>query len=514
MMRNVLEYLEETLPKCPEKLAFSNGTDGVTFAEVSEDARRIGTFLAKRGYANEPVVVFMEKHPRSVVSFFGVVYAGCYYVPLDEEMPLFRVELILKTLKPRAAIVDDKTKTILETMRTEQPADAEISAMAVYPYAEAAREPADDALLAKIRKRQIDTDPLYVVFTSGSTGVPKGVVACHRSVIDYIEQLSDCLGFSSETVFGNQTPLYFDACLKELYPTLKFGATTYLIPKQLFLFPMKLVDYLNDHKINTVCWVVSALTMISGFKVLEKKKPEYLKTIAFGSEVFPIRQFELWREALPDAEFTNLYGPTEATGMSCFFHVPKDRTFAESESIPVGEPFPNTGLLLLTEDGREASPGETGEICLRGTCLTLGYYRNPEKTNEAFVQNPRNDAYPELIYKTGDLGRYNERGELVYLARKDFQIKHMGHRIELPEIEIVAAMCENVAQTACVFEKDRERITLFYAGDAEPKDVASFLKQKLPRYMIPNRTERLDAMPLTPNGKIDRKALLAEAQKG
>lgn len=504
MQRNVLEWLEKTAPTCPDKIAYTNGTDGVTFGEVSENARKIGTFLAKRGYAHEPVVVFMEKHPRSIVSFFGVVYAGCYYVPLDEEMPLFRVELILKTLSPRAVICDVKTKAILEKLFAEREENP-----SVFLYDEVTGEPADDAVLSDIRRRQLDTDPLYVVFTSGSTGVPKGVIACHRSVIDYIDQLSNCLGFSSETVFGNQTPLYFDACLKELYPTLKYGATTYLIPKMLFMFPMKLVDYMNEHRINTVCWVVSALTIISGFKVLEKKKPEYLHTIAFGSEVFPIRQFNLWREALPDAKFTNLYGPTEATGMSCFYHV--DREFGEDEVIPIGEPFPNTGLLLLDENGKEVPPGETGEICLKGTCLTLGYYRNPEKTNEAFVQNPLNDAYPELIYKTGDLGKVNERGELVYLARKDFQIKHMGHRIELPEIEIVAAMQENVAQAAAVFEKEKERITLFYTGDADVGEVTAFLKEKLPRYMIPNHIEKLQRMPLTPNGKIDRKTLLENA---
>ena len=194
--------------------------------------------------------------------------------------------------------------------------------------------------------------------------------------------------------------------MKELYPTLKFGATTYLIPKSLFLFPLQLVDYLNEHRINTVCWVVSALTMISGLGALKKKVPQYLHTIAFGSEVFPIRQFNLWREALPDAKFTNLYGPTEATGMSCFYHV--DREFGPEEMIPIGGPFPNTGILLLTEDDRLVEPGEVGEICIRGTCLTMGYYRMPEKTAECFVQNPLNSAYPELIYRTGDLGRYKD----------------------------------------------------------------------------------------------------------
>jgi len=500
MQRNVLEYLEATAPRLPDKVAYSNGTDSLTFGEVSRAARGIGTFLAQKGFQKEPVVVFMEKHPRSIAAFFGVVYSGCFYVPIDEEMPAYRAELIFQTLKPRAVLCDDKTRAVVEKMGYEG---------GLYSFEAAAACEPDDTVLAQIRNAQLDTDPLYIVFTSGSTGVPKGVVACHRSVLDYIEQLSETLGFSEDTVFGNQTPLYFDACLKELYPTIKFGATTYLIPKSLFMFPVKLVDYLNEHKINTVCWVVSALTMISGFKVLEKKIPEYLHTIAFGSEVFPIRQFKLWRAALPNTKFTNLYGPTEATGMSCFYHV--DREFGDDEVIPIGRPFPNTGILLLTEDNREAAPGEAGEICIKGTCLTMGYYRMPEKTAECFVQNPLNDAYPELIYRTGDLGRYNERGELVFISRKDYQIKHMGHRIELQEIEVVASMQPKVASSCAVYHAEKDKIVLYYAGEAENGELTAFLKEKLPRYMIPNRMEHLDMLPLTPNGKIDRKFLAAKA---
>ena len=500
MQRNVLEYLEATAPRLPDKVAYTNGVDSLTFGEVSRAARGIGTFLADHGFRREPVVVFMEKHPRSVAAFFGVVYSGCFYVPIDEEMPAYRVELIFQTLKPRAVLCDDKTRVTVEKMGYEG---------GLYNYETAAAYEPNDAVLQSIRAAQLDTDPLYIVFTSGSTGVPKGVVACHRSVIDYIEQLSDTLGFSEETVFGNQTPLYFDACLKELYPTMKFGATTYLIPKSLFMFPMKLVDYLNEHKINTVCWVVSALTMISGFKVLEKNVPQYLHTIAFGSEVFPIRQFNLWKAALPNAKFTNLYGPTEATGMSCFFHV--NREFGEDEVIPVGGPFPNTGILLLSDEDKEVAPGETGEICIKGTCLTMGYYHMPEKTAECFVQNPLNDAYPELIYRTGDLGRYNERGELVFVSRKDYQIKHMGHRVELQEIEVVASMHPQVASCCAVYHAEKDKIVLYYAGEAETGALTAFLKEKLPRYMIPNRMERMDLLPLTPNGKIDRKALAAQA---
>jgi amino acid adenylation domain-containing protein len=424
------------------------------------------------------------------------VYGGNYYVPIDDEMPRFRIDLIFDNLKPRAMICDESTLAMAETFQF----DGEIML-----YDEVSKSGIDDEALAAIRDRQLDTDPIYIVFTSGSTGIPKGVVACHRSVIDYIENLSDVLGFNEDTRFANQTPLYFDACLKELYPTLKFGATTYIVPKSLFMFPIKLVEFLNEYKINTVCWVVSALTMISSFKTFDKVVPQYLHTIAFGSEVFPIKQFNIWKETLPNAKFTNLYGPTECTGMCCYYNVNRD--FALDEVMPVGRPFHNTEILLLNEKNERAKAGEVGEICVRGTSLTLGYYHNFEKTNEAFVQNPLNDRYPELIYRTGDLGKYNEFGELVFVSRKDYQIKHMGHRIELGEIEVNVNMLDGISTSCCVYQKEKGKIVLFYVGEMEVKDLVSTLKDKLPRYMIPNRVEKLDTMPLTANGKLDRVTL-------
>ena len=490
---NVLEYLERTVPRVPDKLAYANENMGLTFSEVYRDARAIGSFLSRRGHYREPVVVFMQKHPKMVVSFYGVIYSGCYYVPIDEEMPKHRIELIFQNLNPKAIICDDVTKEMVKEFHYQGE---------IYLYEEMTAEPADDEKLAEIRRNALDVDPIYIVFTSGSTGVPKGVVACHRSVIDYIDNLADVLEFDENSIFGNQTPLYFDACLKELYSTMKFGGTTYLIPKNLFMFPVKLVEFLNEYKINTVCWVVSALTMISAFKAFDKVKPQYLHTIAFGSEVFPIKQFNIWREALPDAKFVNLYGPTEGTGMCCYYKV--EREFALDETIPIGQPFHNTEILLLDENNKPAKPGEPGEICIRGTSVTLGYYHNPEKTRESFVQNPLNDAYPEIIYRTGDLAKYNERGELCFLSRKDYQIKHMGHRIELGEIEVVVNMKDGIKSACCIFDDDKKKIVLYYVGEVSPADMVRYLKEKLPRYMIPNSMEVLETMPLTPNGKINR----------
>ena len=493
---NVLEYMEQTVTRVPDKVAFANESFEMTFAEVYHDSRAIGSYLNNKGYYNEPVVVFMEKHPKMISAFFGCVYGGNYYVPIDAEMPAFRIELIFENLQPRVIICDEVTEEIAKKFVKEE------DGVEIVPYDNMVGTAINEDALASIRDRQLDTDPIYIVFTSGSTGVPKGVVACHRSVIDYIENLSDVLGFNEDTRFANQTPLYFDACLKELYPTLKFGATTYLVPKSLFMFPIKLVEFLNEYKINTVCWVVSALTMISAFKAFDKVVPEYLHTIAFGSEVFPIKQYNIWKETLPNAKFTNLYGPTECTGMCCYYNV--NREFALDDVIPVGRPFHNTEILLLNDKNELAKDGEVGEICVRGTSLTLGYFNNFEKTNEVFVQNPLNTRYPELIYRTGDLGKWNEYGELMFVSRKDYQIKHMGHRIELGEIEANVNKIDEIKSSCCVYDKGKGKIVLVYVGDISEKDLIIILKEKLPRYMIPNKVEKLEQMPLTANGKMDR----------
>lgn len=496
MQNNVIDYLDRIVKKVPDKTAYSNGSEGLTFKEVYNQSRAVGTYIHNKGIYREPVIIFMNKHPKTITAFFGVITAGCYYVPIDEEMPQTRIDLILETCKSKLIICDNET---IEKAKGFQ------YKCEIMTYDDMIKTQVCDEALQAIKDKALDIDPIYIVFTSGSTGVPKGVAACHRSVLDYVEQLSDTLSFNENTVFANQTPLYFDACLKEVYPTIMFGATTYIVPKQLFMTPVKLVEYLNQYKVNTICWVVSALTMISAFGTFDVVKPEYLRTIAFGSEVFPLKQFKLWRSVLPEASFTNLYGPTEGTGMCCYFHA--DREIEEGEPIPIGHPFKNTEILLLNGENKPAGEGEEGEICIRGTSVTLGYFNNPEKTSESYVQNPLNTAYPEIIYRTGDLGMYNKRGELVFVSRKDYQIKHMGHRIELGEIESNVNLVDEVKICACIFEEEKAKIVLYYVGTIEAGELTARLKEKLPRYMLPNYVEQLDEMMFTANGKIDRVGL-------
>ena len=497
MQKNILEYLEKTAKTHKDKLAFSNGKEGLTFDEVYVRSRSIGSFLADNGYYREPIAIIMDKHPNTLTAFWGTVYAGCFYACIDEKMPQARILAIFEKLMPKAIICDSKSYKLASSLGVEN----------VYLYDDIVSYPENNEALEKIRVKQSCTDAIYVAFTSGSTGTPKGVVACHRSVIDYTEALCEALPFSEDTVFANQTPLYFDAPLKEIMPTIKLGATTYFPPKMLFSFPIKLVEYLDQYKINTVCWVVSALVQISSLGALESHTPKYLTTVCFGSELFPRKQYDLWREALPNAKFFNLYGPTEATGMSCYWAA--ERALAVDEPIPIGRPFNNTDIILLDENNKAANEGE---ICIRGTCLTMGYYNDPEKTAAVFVQNPLNTAFGELIYRTGDIGKINDKSELVFLCRKDSQIKHMGHRIELGEIESAAMKQENVSRACCVYDDNAKRIVLYFVGESEDKALLMHLNTLLPRYMLPTEIIKLDTMPLTPNGKIDRKGLKERAQ--
>jgi len=274
------------------------------------------------------------------------------------------------------------------------------------------------------------------------------------------------------------------------------------------MFPVKLIEYINEKGINTICWVASALSLVAGLGALGAAKPKSLHTIAFGSEVFPIKHYNLWRETLPNARFIHLYGPTEATGMSCFYET--TRTYGPDESIPIGHPFPNTEIVLVDDNGKIPEDGQPGEICIRGTCLSPGYFGDPEKTSNAFTQNPLS-AFPDLIYRTGDLGRRGKEGELYYISRRDHQIKHMGHRIELAEIEYVANGCDDVGLACAVFDYADSRIILYYVGkqgDGSKSAVRAYLKTNLPRYMLPQSIIELDALPHTPGGKIDRVGLL------
>ena len=504
MIRNILDYLEQSARHYPDKIAFADEMSTCTYKELWETARSVGTKLANYVPPRSPIPVFMEKRVETIYAFLGAVYAGCFYVLLDPKLPSERLKQILQTLQSEVLVLHPDYEKQFKALEYERN---------VVNILEALQGEEDAVLLETIREQRLDIDPLYAIFTSGSTGIPKGVLVSHRSVIDFMEEFVDIFGITDKDVIGNQAPFDFDVSVKDIYSTLKTGATMQIIPKKMFSFPTKLLDYLDEREITTLIWAVSALCIVTTLKGLEYKVPQKVNKIIFSGEVMPIKHLNEWKKYLPDALYANVYGPTEIT-CNCTYYI-VDREFQPGESLPIGQPFPNEKVFLLDEGNqlvREA--GKKGEICVSGTALSLGYYRNPEQTKKVFVQNPLNEKYLERIYRTGDMAYYGHDGYLYFASRKDFQIKHMGHRIELGEIELAMEMAEGIRRACCTYDEPENKIIAFYEGEAEKRQIVRALGKKLPAYMIPNVWVKLDRLPITKNGKIDRKKMLKEYREG
>jgi len=496
MIKNVIEYLQHAAQKYPNKTAFIDQTGSVTFRGLDSWARQIAVLIQKScpGTRNQPIAVYMGKGIRCLAAFLGVVYSGNFYAPLDVKSPPERIARILNVLQPAAVLCDNPLPAAMALSCPQVDMLAVGDEQEVIPFVDAFQF-------------ILDVDPLYVMFTSGSTGQPKGVVISHRSVIDYVEWLEDTFEFSDKTVFGNQAPFYFDNSILDIYSTIKNGAEMVIIPERLFTFPKSLIEYINNQQINTLFWVPSALIGVANSGILEKVEIPLLKKVLFCGEVMPNKQLNIWRRRFPDVMYANLYGPTEITDVCTYYIV--DRQFADEEPLPIGFPCRNTEVLVLNEADQAVQGDETGELCVRGICLSAGYYNNDDKTAAVFVQNPLNKGYRDIIYRTGDLVRYNERGEILYIGRKDFQIKHQGYRIELGEIEAAAYGIAQMKQCCAVYDTENRCIVVYcvlYAPLSE-KEIFLSLKEKIPGYMLPKRIFIEDTLPLNANGKIDRLAL-------
>ena len=477
-MFNLLNYLELSAKRFPDKTAFADERESLTFGQLREWGLGVGAAIAKKvSGANQPVAVLTRHNVCDVAAFMGALYAGCFYVPLDGAAPAEFISQRLDTITP-AMTIDAKR------------------------LAELPREEPDSALMETMRSGVLSTDPAYAIFTSGSTGAPKAALVSHGSVVNLAEWFFETFGFSERTVFAAQAPFYFDASVKEIYSTLKNGCTAHLMPKKLFISPLKVMRFVGDAGANVLPWAVAAVKMIANSGVFEQYIPGGVEEVIFGGENMPSKVLNIWKKAMPKARFTNVYGPSETTVDSSYYIA--DREFPDGVSVPVGRPCRNTGLLLLDEDGGPVADGAPGELYIRGAGVGLGYYGDPERTAAAFVQNPLNTRYRDIVYRTGDIMRKNEFGELVFLARADDQVKHMGSRIELGEIESAAAGIDGVRLVCCIYDKEKSEIIVFYEGDLPDNELSSALGAVLPRYMCPNVVIKLASMPVTPNGKIDR----------
>lgn len=497
-MKSVLEYLENTASVKSGELAVICEEDSLSWGELCLVSKRIGCGLGNSFKRRSAVPILTEKGIDTLCAFFGAVYAGCFYVPLNPNLPQERLKNVLSTLDSDMLVTDEDSFHLARELAGEDN---------VILISDLKQSEIDEAFIKEIRLTSIDNDPLYAIFTSGSTGVPKGVLVSHRCVIDFIDGFTEIFGIDERDVLANQAPFDFDVSVKDIYSCLKTGARLVLVPKKLFSLPADLVNYLSDHGVTTMIWAVSALCLITTFHALDYKTPEKVNKILFSGEVMPFKHLLEWHRHLPGAMLVNLYGPTEIT-CNCTYYILKDN-WQEMESLPIGKAFPNRRVFLLDENNNEVTDTTVvGEICVSGTSVSLGYYNNKEQTEKSFVQNPLNNKYCEIIYKTGDMAEYDNDGNLCFRGRKDFQVKYMGHRIEIEEIEKAMESISSIKRACCVFDEVKSRLYGFYVGDMDKKELHRALRGKLPEFMVPSALRNIAEMPLTKNGKIDRKALL------
>ena len=496
--RSVLEWLEAAAERTPDAVAVADEHGQLSFAQLRERAQAAGSYLAALAQPSQPMALFCEKSTHTLAAMLGAAYARCPYSVLDVRQPAARVHAIVGALQPALVLTDAEF--------AEQAAEALAGTnLRIARIEEACAAPTDEAALSALRASASRDDALYINFTSGSTGTPKGVMVSHGSVIDFIGHFTRIFDFTSDDAIANQAPFDFDVSVKDIYSGLAVGAAVHLVPRDYFSVPVKLMDFLCERGATVCTWAVSALCFVSTMNGLEYRTPETIRAVIFSGEVMPPKHLRIWRAALPHALYANVYGPTEVTCNCTYWIVPQD---FDGDALPIGRPFPHAKVFLLDEnDHLVEEAGEQGQICVAGSGLALGYVNDEERTAAAFTDNPL--APGERIYRTGDLAYWNEEGQLVYAGRADHQIKHLGQRIELGEIDAAAQACPGVMRACCLYNEKRKKLLLFYEGDCAKDALADHLHDKLPGYMVPGKIRQVEQMPLNKNGKIDRAALAA-----
>jgi amino acid adenylation domain-containing protein len=506
MQINVIEYFDKnTLKNFPDKIVVKDKERSIDAISLSRKAKKFATEIIKhKNCINRPIAVFLPKSIESVIADLGITYSGNIYMNIDVKYPKARIKNIFDKILPEIIITNsDLFPLLTEICSNKEP----IIVIDEYSKDNIA-DVVDESFLFKRLENIIDTDPYCIINTSGSTGTPKGVALNHKSFIDFTEWAITTLNVSDNEVIGSLSPLYFDIYSFELCLLMAKAATIVIISEQLAVFPARLIEMMEAQKINFIFWVPTIMVNIANLDLLSKFDMSNLRKVLFAGEVFPTKHLNYWRQQIPSATFINLYGPIEIT-LDCTYYI-IDKEIPNEVPIPIGFACRNTDVLILNDAEKQAGQNEKGELCVRGTSLALGYWNDPEKTAKAFVQNPLNNSYPELIYRTGDVVYKNDLGEIVFVGRKDFQVKHLGYRIDLSEIEHIIVNKTNFIDNACVlYHFDKKEICLFYEGINEIP-TAEFRKQLLeflPKYMIPTQFFIYRELPRNPNGKIDRNLL-------
>lgn len=497
MNTNLTEYFRNTVNDFQFKIAIDDNQVPIPFVELNKISDQIALeIVSKTKDSKQPIAVYLPKNRWAIASFIGILKSGNFYVPLDIKSPNERILKIIETLNSSWIITnfEYKEKLISIGYKGKIICIEDSLTISITKY--------EITTLAEISNTTIDLDPAYSIFTSGSTGNPKGVLISQRGVIDFIEWAITTYQINETAIIGNQVPFYFDMSVLDMYLMVFTGATLHIIPEEHFAFPVKLIEYVNQKNINFIFWVPSVLNNVSNFDAFSVIKPKSLEKILFAGETMPNKHLNYWRNNYPNALYSNLYGPTELTVIATYYIV--NRTFRDDESLPIGKACKNVQTLIVSDENNLAAKGQIGELCVRGSLVAFGYYNNTKNTKQSFVQNPLHNFYPDIVYKTGDLVYENEFDEIMFVGRKDSQIKHNGYRIELGEIETAILGIEEVINTCILYDDLKKQIVAFYIAEKSNSEIRKDLIATLPKYMIPTKWINMEQFPLNANGKIDR----------
>lgn len=516
-------WVRDHADRRPDAPAVRLGERRMTYGELELASTRLANLLADAGCGRgSRVGLLIPKSPTAVVAMLGVLKAGAMYVPLDGKAPVARLNKILEQCDDRWLLAAGDQGMHVDLLAAELPS-ARARALQVgwlgdgTPPAVTPLRFGADALASapdsRLPPRVSPGDPAHILFTSGSTGVPKGVVITHANVWHFVRWAVQYFGMGPEDRNSGHSPLHFDLSTFDIFGTFAAGAELVMIPPELSLLPHRLARLIREEALTQWFSVPSLLNYMAKFDAVKRGDFPALKRLLWCGEVFPTPPLRYWMQRVPHARCTNLYGPTEATIASSFYTVPECPA-TDDEVIPIGRACGGEELLVLDQDRRPVPVGEQGDLYIAGVGLSPGYWRDRDKTNAAFTLRPRTSNPEDRIYRTGDLAVMGADGLVRFCGRADNQVKTRGYRVELGEIETalhalgVLRECAVVAAPGAAFEAV---ICCAYVPNAGVHPTAAGMREDLarvlPTYMLPARWLELDALPATSNGKIDRRAL-------
>ena len=514
--------LMEAARRHPHRPAVTDPGRTLTYAALEEETNRVAHALQAAGVrAGDRVGLLLHKSVDAIAGLYGIMKAGAAYVPLDPFAPAQRLSYILRNCGIRCLVTGEEKSAIWpELLASGAPIEVLFVLNADTPNLASGRH--DVAVLGRPALAASPSDPpppsaigldlAYVLYTSGSTGQPKGVMLSHLNALTFVRWCHKYFQATEEDVFSNHAPLHFDLTILDIYAAAMAGARLVIVPPEASVFPAQLAAFIEQHGITIWYSVPSVLTMLVLHGNLAPGRLSSIRHLIFAGEVFPTKHLRNLMRLLPRAQFTNLYGPTETNVCTCYRvpSLPADLT----EPIPIGQAIDDVEVFAITESGGLTPPGEVGELYVRGTTVAYGYWGDEAKTARGFVANPIGPA-PDRVYRTGDLVRQTPQGDYLFLGRRDHQIKSRGYRIEIGDIE--AALYAHPDVTECVVvpipdEVIGNRIAAFVVvrdAGLTADQLARFAGTLLPKYMVPETFQFLPRLPKTSTGKVDRQALLA-----